>query len=128
MSCKKRFWLCLILSLFVLSGCYNKPVRHLASDVSLIKAEKSSREDVLLLLGEPDAQQMVSAEMEEWVYYEEDPSLMQQSPLIGGMFSPNGYGKIVLTLKGDLVVTCRYSSYNKDDNKWADDYSWQEKK
>lgn len=122
-----RFSACCFLALFVLTGCYNKPVYHLASDASLIKAGKSSRQDVLMLLGEPDAQHMVSDDTEEWVYYEEDPSMMQKTPIIGDVFDAKGYGMIVLTLQGDAVTSCNYSSYDAGDFSWSDDYSWQEK-
>ncbi len=118
--------LCLV-SLFV-SGCYNRPVRHLASDVSLIKVGQSNREDVLVYLGEPDVQRMVSATLEEWVYVEEKESLYQQAPVVGKAFSADGYNKIVVTLDGELVVGCRFSAFEKDELDWSDDFSWQKKK
>ena len=51
----------------VLWGCSNKPVRHLASDASLVKKGVSTKEDVLTFLGDPDARQMISATTEREV-------------------------------------------------------------
>jgi hypothetical protein len=51
--------------LLLLSGCYSKPVRHLASDASLIKAGESTRIDVLQYLGEPNGRRAVGPGIEE---------------------------------------------------------------
>lgn len=118
----------LLTALFLFMGCSTHPVRHLASDVSLITVGKSSRDEVLTYLGEPDSQRMVSEDTEQWAYFEEKKSLLQKTPLVGKAFNPNGYGMIVITFKGTLVVSCRYSAYDKDEFDWAGDYSWQDKK
>jgi hypothetical protein len=123
-----RFCILLLAALFLFMGCSNRPVRHLASDVSLITIGKSSRDEVLTYLGEPDSQRMVSADTEQWAYFEEKKSLLQKTPLIGKVFNPNGYGMILITFKGNLVIGCRYSAYDKDEFDWAGDYSWQDKK
>ncbi len=127
MASFQRFCLLLLVVSLLLTGCYNRPVRHLVSDVSLIRVNHSTREDVLVYLGEPDGQRMVSANLEEWVYIEEKESLYQKAPMVGKVFSADGYGKIVVTMEGDLVVGCRYSAYEKDELDWTDDFSWQKK-
>ncbi len=121
-------FLLLISVLLMFTGCYNRPVRHLASDVSLIKIGQSTRQDVLVYLGEPDLQRMVSASLEEWVYIEEKESIYQQAPWVGDVFSADGYGKIVVTLAKDVVIGCQYSAFDKDEFDWSDDFSWQKKK
>jgi len=73
-----------VLLCLAMSGCYNQPVRHLGSDVGLIKAGETTRQEVLSLLGDPDSTRMVSATTEEWTYQEEDKSLLQQTPVVGG--------------------------------------------
>jgi len=118
----------LLVVVFLLTGCSNSPVRHLASDASLITIGKSSRNDVLIYLGEPDSQRMVSADTEQWVYFEEKKSLFQKTPFVGKNFNPNGYGMIVITYKSDIVSDCRYSDYDKDEFGWAGNYRWQDKK
>ncbi|MDD3815081.1 MAG: hypothetical protein PHZ02_10580 [Desulfocapsaceae bacterium] len=114
-----------VLLLLVMSGCHNHPVRHLASDVGLIKAGETTRQEVIALLGDPDSTRMVSATTEEWTYYDEDKSLLQQTPLMGRDFSSKGYNTVVLLLNGDIVTAARYGAYDKDEFDWQDDYRWQ---
>ncbi|MEK6201628.1 MAG: hypothetical protein N2A40_04305 [Desulfobulbaceae bacterium] len=115
-----------VLFLMVIPGCYNHPVRHLTSDIGLIKGGETSRREAISLLGEPDSTRMVSATTEEWIYYEEDKSLLQKTPGVGGMFSAKGYKTVILTLEGDIVTASRYGAYNKNELDWQDDYTWQE--
>jgi len=112
--------------LLVIPGCYNHPVRHLTSDIGLVKVGETSRHEVISLLGEPDSTRMVSTTIEEWTYYEEDKSLWQKTPGVGGMFSPKGYKTVVLILEGDIVKAARYGAYDKKELDWQDDYTWQE--
>ncbi len=114
-----------LLALF-LAGCSTTPTRHLVSDVCMIKAGQTSRQDVLALMGDPDSKRMISADTEEWVYYEEARATMQDAPLVGGAFDPDGYNMVVITLSGNTVATCRYSGFEDDEFDWQDDYSWQE--
>ena len=114
-----------VLLLMVISGCHNHPVRHLASDVGLIKAGETTRREVISLLGDPNSTRMVSATTEEWTYQEEDKSLLQQAPVVGGAFSAKGYKTIVLTLEGDKVVHARYGAYDKDEFNWKNEFDWQ---
>jgi len=109
----------------VMSGCHNHPVRHLVSDVGLIKAGETTRQEVISLLGDPDSTRMVSATIEEWTYYDEDKSLLQQTPLMGEAFSSKGYNTVVLLLNGDIVSAARYGSYDKNEFDWQNDYHWQ---
>ncbi len=125
MTHRSLFFLILACALFA-GGCSRAPVRHLASDVCMVKAGQTSRQEILDLMGEPDSKRMVAADTEQWVYYEEDPSVLQAAPVLGGVFDPKGYNMVVVTLAGDLVTTCRYSAYDDDEFDWQDDYSWQE--
>ena len=115
----------LFLALFI-AGCSGTPTRHLVSDVAMIKAGETTREEVLELMGDPDSKRMVSPGIEEWVYYEESRTLLQDTPFVGGSFDPDGYHMVVVTLSGDTVTLCRYSGYEDDEFDWQDDYSWQE--
>lgn len=127
-SSMRRFaaLLTVVLLFMAMPGCYNHPVRHLASDVGLIKAGETTRQEVLALLGDPDSTRMVSATTEEWIYHDEDKSLLQKTPVVGGAFSSKGYKMVVLTLNGDLVTAARYDAYDKDEFDWQGDYKWQD--
>jgi hypothetical protein len=116
----------LALLLFT-SGCYNTPVRHLASDAVLINAGSSSRNDVLTYLGEPDRQRRLPDDSEEWVYSEETRSDLQRIPLLGGVANGKGREKIIIVLKNDIVQSCQFREFGNNEFNWADDYAWQEK-
>ena len=124
----RGFYVLFLLASFLITGCSTYPVRHLASDISLITVGKSNRDEVLTYLGEPDSQRMVTADTEQWVYFEEKKSMMQKAPLVGRAFNTDGYGMILITIKNNLVTGCRYTDYDKDEFGWAGDYSWQDKK
>ena len=117
-----------LATLLLLVSCADRPIRHLASDASLIKPGTTTREDVLTYLGDPDAQQMASENTERWIYYEELQSTMRRTPYFGGFFNASGFSRIVVTFEGDTVVDCTYSSHDSDEFDWADDFSWQEKR
>jgi hypothetical protein len=125
-SFRPLFFLSIVFLALFMAGCSGTPKRHLVSDVCMIKAGQTSRQEVLSLMGDPDSKRMVTPETVEWAYYEEDRTILQDSPLVGGVFDSNGYNMVVITLAGDTVASCRYSGYEKDEFDWQDDYSWQE--
>ena len=110
----------------ILSGCYNTPRRHLASDAILIEVGSSTRNDVLTYLGEPDKQRVLGNGREEWVFLEEQPSGFQRTPLVGGFFKGDGSENVFIVFQDDIVQLCQFRENAKDELDWADDYSWQE--
>lgn len=123
-----RFFLILLAASLALTGCYNKPVRHLASDAALLKIGKSSSEDVLIYLGDPDEQKVLADGVEKWLYKKEQRTFFEKIPYVGGQFGAPEYSQVVVTLKNGIVTECVFSLTDEDDMDWADDYSWQEKK
>lgn len=127
MPVSKILYLSLLMGLVLLgSGCSGTPRRNLVSDVCMLKTGQSSRQDVLAIMGVPDTKRRVKAGLEEWVYYEEDRAVLQDTPMLGQLFLANGYNKVIVTLQGDTVEAASYSGYQKDEFDWQDDYSWQE--
>lgn len=112
--------------LLLLSGCYNKPVRHLASDASLIKAGESTRTEVLQYLGEPDGRRTVGPGVEEYVYHEGKRGLLQRSPVIGSMLSDKGYELLIITLTGDLVTGSEFRTFRKGEMDRFEGFTWNE--
>ncbi len=119
---------CLAVALATISGCYTTPVRHLASDVALLKVGESTEEDVMVFLGAPDEKQELAAGVEKWLYRDKKMSLMEKAPLIGKRLGSPEYKLVVVTIANEIVTELVYSSSDEDDLDWADDYSWQEKK
>ena len=114
--------------LLLLGGCSSKPVRHLASDASLIKPGQSTRNDVLRYLGEPNGHRTVSPGVEEYVYYEDRKGFLGGTPVIGSWVGNEGYEMIIITLEGDRVTSCEYRVFNEDDRDWVNDFTWEEVK
>jgi hypothetical protein len=125
MVLKTKYLLLVLVVLVAVSGCYTKQVRHLASDVALLKIGESTEEDVLIFLGEPDAQQEVSAGVEKWMYSDMQMSLLEKAPLIGKHVGSPEYRQAVVTIKDNIVTEVVYSSSDADDLSWTKDYSWQ---
>ena len=118
------FVLSLIL-LFLLSGCYSKPVRHLASDAALIKPGQSTVNDVQRYLGEPNGHREISPGVVEYVYYENRPGFLGTAPVVGKWVDPVGYEMIIITLEKDLVTNCEFRTFNEADKDWVDDFTWE---
>ncbi len=127
MSPLSRCCLLLALAVLILPGCYNTPVRNLASDAALIKVGQSTRNDVLAFLGEPDDQQIVAKGVEKWLYKEKTATTLEKAPVVGKYFGAPGFGRVVVTLQEDRVIDCAYDAHDDDDADWAKDFSWQEK-
>ena len=128
MASKINSFLLLFLALSIFSGCYTKPVRHLASDIALLQVGKSTREDVVVFLGEPDEQQELGEGVQKWLYREKNMSLLQKTPLVGSRIGAPEFNQVVVTLRNGVVSACDYSYSDEDDMDWAKDFSWQEKK
>ena len=93
-----------------LSGCTGQPVRHLASDASLITPGVSTRSDVLTYLGDPDERQEEAGEPERWIYLEEYLSTMQRTVGIGKWFGSGDFSRIIVTFDGEIVSDIRYNA------------------
>ncbi|MGW8192984.1 MAG: hypothetical protein ACWGOX_01850 [Desulforhopalus sp.] len=127
MSLKKLLLLLLLAAIAGSSGCYTTPVRHLASDVALLNVGKSTQQDVLVFLGEPDEQQVVGGGVERWFYENEDQTVLEKTPYVGKYFGSPEYNRVVVTLTNGIVTDCTFLSTDADDYDWADDFSWQER-
>lgn len=114
--------------LLLIAGCYSKPVRHLASDASLIKKGESSRQEVLRYLGEPDGQRTVAPGVEEYVYFENVRNTVQRAPIVGSWMGVEGYETLIVTFTGDLVTDLEFRTFKEKDREWADDFTWQDVK
>ena len=118
----------LFLVFFMLGGCYMTPVRHLASDIALLQVGKSTREDVIVFLGDPDEQQELGEGVQKWLYKDKNMSFLQKTPLLGSKLGSPEFNQVVVTLRNGVVSACDYSYSDEDDMDWAKDFSWQEKK
>jgi len=127
MASRIKFLILIFLACY-LSGCYTTPVRHLASDIALLQVGKSSKEDVIVYLGEPDEQVDLGEGTQKWLYREKKTRFFQKTPLVGSKFGSPEVNQVVVTLRNDVVSACDYSYSDEGDRGWAKEFSWQEKK
>ncbi len=118
--------ICLLFCLISVTGCYNKTVRHLASEVILIEPKSSSKNDVLTCLGEPDTWRMLANGNEEWLYIEKIQSDFQRTPLVGRFLDDEAVDSVRVVFVDDIVQSCAFKRFTRDEFDWLDDYSWQE--
>ncbi|OQX16724.1 MAG: hypothetical protein BWK76_11150 [Desulfobulbaceae bacterium A2] len=102
-----------------LVACSHKPVRHLASDASLLKAG-SSREEVLRYLGEPDNRRSVGPGIEELVYHEERKDTLRKTPMLGRYLGQSGNETLTITLAGDQVRALEFRTQSELDSYWRE--------
>ena len=117
----------MLLAVFSLSGCYITPVRHLAADIALVQVGQSTREDVLIFLGDPDEQQVLENGVEKWLYVQTKASTVEKTPFLGKYFGTPEVNRVLITFINGIATDSVFSSNDKDELDWADDYSWQKK-
>ena len=105
---KRLFLFC--LAALLLSGCVHQPVRHLASDSSLISPGTSTKTDVLTYLGDPDERQENGPGPERWLYYEEHLSAVQRTFYVGRWFGTQSVSRIIVTFDGETVSDIQYNA------------------
>ncbi|MFH0784423.1 MAG: hypothetical protein V2B20_21045 [Pseudomonadota bacterium] len=127
MASRIHSFLLLFLAFCTLSGCYMTPVRHLASDVALLQVGKTTSEDVVVFLGDPDEQHDLGDGVQKWLYRDKSVGFLQRTPLIGSKLGSPEVRQAVVTLKNGVVSACDYSYSDQDDMGWTKDFSWQEK-
>ncbi|MBU1564785.1 MAG: hypothetical protein KJ630_04055 [Proteobacteria bacterium] len=128
MASKMNYFLLFLLALSTLAGCYNKPVRHLASDIALLQVGKTTQEDVVIFLGDPDEQQDIGEGVQKWLYKDKNMSLLEKTPLLGSRLGSPEFNWVVVTFRNGIVSACDYSYSDEDDMDWTKDFSWQKKK
>jgi len=123
----KNYFFTMLLAACFLSGCYITPVRHLAADIALVQVGQSTREDVLIFLGDPDDQQVLENGVEKWLYIQTKTSTAEKTPFLGKYFGTPEVNRVFVTFTNGIVTDSVFSSSDEDELDWADDYSWQKK-
>lgn len=115
---KHSFPVFLFLVFFVLlSACSNKQVRYLASDVCMISPEKTTKQEVLGILGQPDEQYAEPTGEEVWVYYDAKESLISETPYLGDKIAEDQFEMVKVTFTGNIVSTTEYRSFSEEEYK-----------
>jgi outer membrane protein assembly factor BamE (lipoprotein component of BamABCDE complex) len=116
----KRSTLLVFLFLSVVltvTACSNKQVRYLASDVCLVEPDKTTKQEVLSYLGQPDEQYVEPTGEEVWVYYDAKKSMLSNTPYIGDQVGDEKFEMVTVTFNGDIVRTSVYRSMSEEEFK-----------
>lgn len=117
---KKSFVIAVVLCLSFMSGmvgCAGKNVRYLVSDVSMVTPGTTTKEEVIIYLGQPDAEYEIAEGGILWVYYEEKKTLLRDTPYIGGKVGEKTYEVVKVTINGDIVQTIGYRAMSEEEFK-----------
>ena len=119
MFSKRSALLVSLLAVLILAvtACSNKQVRYLASDVSLVEPEKTTKQEVLSFLGQPDEQYAEPSGEEVWVYYDAKKSMISDTPYIGDKIADDTFEMVKVTFAGNIVRTCIYRSMSEEEFK-----------
>jgi len=116
----KRSTLLIFLLLSVVltvTACSNKQVRYLASDVCLVEHDKTTKQEVLSYLGQPDEQYVKPTGEEVWVYYDAKKSMLSNTPYIGDRVGDEKVEMVTVTFTGNIVRTSVYRSMSEEEFK-----------
>jgi len=111
---KRLIWTFIGLSLAItlslnLGGCGSKePVCHIASDISLIIPNQTSKAEILSYLGPPAKKRSLQDDEEEWLYFQSYNSLMRTMPLVGKKMGDCQFDLAIIRFKGDIVSSSQY--------------------
>ena len=119
MFSKRSALLVSLLAVLILAvtACSNKQVRYLASDVCLVEPAKTTKQQVLSFLGQPDEQYVEPTGEEVWVYYDSKKSMISETPYIGDKIGEDKFEMVKVTFAGDIVRTCIYRSMSEEEFK-----------
>ncbi len=107
------FFLCAAL---FLTSCSSQPyVRHLASDVSLIVPQETTKKQILSFMGQPDQKRDLSESSEEWTYFQTNKSALRKTPYVGHRIGSENYDVVMVVFNGDIVQTSTYRLLNENE-------------
>ena len=117
MFCKRNsFWFIFLLVLsMAFTACAKKEVRYLASDVSLITPDKTTKQGVLNILGQPNEQYAQPTGEEVWVYYEVKKDMLTGTPVVGDKLGKEIYEVVKVTFTKDTVRSSVYRAMSEEE-------------
>ena len=110
----------LITLLLGATGCsyyYREPVRHLASDASLLVPGQTTKQEVLSYMGEPDERRQGAAGEEVWIYHQVRKSLLRKTPYLGKKIGQEEYDVMNVTFNGEVLASCVFRLLDEEEFK-----------
>lgn len=109
LSTKTVYFTAIYALTLVLFGCSGS-VRHISSDVCLVKQGNSAKQ-VMDILGSPNMKTPTETG-ELWSYYTAQESPLKRTPGIGLVFGTTTYDVIHITFTEGVVSNCQYRHAN----------------
>ncbi len=114
---KKTFCFSLVFTFIVaIFGC-SSSVRHISSDVCLVK-QGNSQKEVIDILGSPKVK-TETPKGEMWTYYVAQKSPLKRTPGMNLLFGTVTYDVIYVTFQDNIVANCQYRHANEQEFKRA---------
>ena len=102
----------------ILAGCFHKaPISHIASDISLIIPNQTTKQEILSYMGYPAQKKAVSADEEEWLYYQANNSFLRKTPLVGGKLGQTQYDMAIIRFSDDVVTSSQFRDLTEEEFK-----------
>lgn len=102
----------------ILPGCFYKtPVRHIASEISLVVPNQTSQRELISYMGLPNEKKSISETEEEWLYFQVNKSFLRKTPLLGKKFGVEDYDVAIIRIKDNIVTSSQYRSLSEDEFK-----------
>ncbi|MEW6427216.1 MAG: hypothetical protein AB1568_04180 [Thermodesulfobacteriota bacterium] len=104
-----------LLAAIVAAGCSSHEVRHLSSDACLVVPGRTSRQEVLGILGFPDQKTVEAEAGEAWLYYQSNKSFLRRTPYVGARLGDEDFDLLTVTFDGDMVKSCTYRNLSDEE-------------
>jgi hypothetical protein len=114
---KKTVYFALVFTLICVSFGCSSSIRHISSDVCLVKQGNSPKE-VMDILGSPQVKTETDTG-ELWTYYTARKSPLKRTPGINLLFGTVTYDVIYVTFEDNIVANCQYRHANEQEFKQA---------
>jgi hypothetical protein len=80
-----------------------------------VSPEKTTKEQVLTYLGQPNEQYEMAEGGELWVYYDAKKTVLRKTPYIGDKLGEKKYEMVKITFAGDIVQAVTYRSLTEEE-------------
>ncbi len=89
----------------------------MASDACLITPQQTTKQQLQAYLGPPDKKTTLTDGSEEWMYLQQNKSLLRKTPYVGDKLGEEHYDVMVVRFRGEIVDTCQYRMFTEEEFK-----------
>lgn len=71
-------------------------------------------------MGQPDRRSQLDDGAEEWIYFQNNKSLLRRMPYLGDKLGSESFDLVIVHLRSDLVTSCTYRLLTEKEFKAAE--------